>query len=285
MGADMIDRRALVLGGLAVAAWPVSARAAGPIARATIVDLPVGSRSTKLFVWAPAKPRGGALFSHGHGSWPERYATVVSALNADGWAVLAPVHVDSMRYPERDKFTLQQGFPERLADMAAVSAYARKGFRDLPVVAVGHSFGTLTALCLGGALAGLGPFRDPTVRAVLGFSTPGRVPGLIGPDAYATVATPLMIVTGTEDRVPGFVTNPADHLFPTEMSHGDRYSLVLAQGGHDLIGGAGGQLTRATPAARLFLDGYGLGKARSRAALARWTASRGDMFDARKAKE
>jgi predicted dienelactone hydrolase len=67
--------------------------------------------------WVPAKVKGVVLFSTGHGSWPEKYDAIASAWKAAGFAVIAPVHVDSMHYPDRDKFPRQASFGERIADL------------------------------------------------------------------------------------------------------------------------------------------------------------------------
>lgn len=280
-----LSRRDLVRAGAAAAGLSLgsagTAWARTEASTATTVELTVRSRTTRLHQWLPAKPRGVALLSHGHGSWPERYQQLAGSLNADGFAVVAPVHVDSVHHPERERFTLQQSFPERLADMAAASALGARRFPGLPVIAVGHSFGTLTSLCLAGALGGKGSFRDPAVRAVLGFSTPGRIPGLIGADAYAGVATPVMIVTGTADLVPGFVSDPADHLFPAETIPTDSYALVVRGADHGLV--ASDAFPRAAPPAGLFVRAYGLGDRTALAKLARWRAAPGDRFTVRKA--
>ena len=280
----VVDRRAVLAGGalaaLGALALPATASARSAIEPRT-VDLAVGRRTTKLCVWAPARPRGVALFSTGHGSWPERYAQLAGLLTDEGFVVLAPVHVDSVHYPDRDKFTLVQSFPERLADMRATQGHADAHFAGLPVIAAGHSFGTLTALCLGGALAGMGPFRDPAVKAVLGFSTPGKIPGLIQPTAYAGVAVPVMIVTGTADTVPGFVTDPTDHLFPAETVPTDSYAVVIAGADHGLV--AEPAFARVAVPARLFVDGYGLGDRRAQTRLSAYRAAAGDRFTVRKA--
>ncbi len=223
---------ALALASLALAQHAFAA----PSAKVPLQVSP--GRATTLAIWEPAQARGVVLFSSGHGAWPERYERLLQTWADAGFVVLAPLHVDSVRYPEREKFSLQQGFGERLADMRATSAYARARWPGLPVAAAGHSLGTLISAVQGGALAGLGPLRDPGVVAVLGYSSPGRIPGLIGPDAYATLAVPLLLVTGDEDLVPGFVTDPADHLYPVQTAPaGDRQAVVLAGGGHNLIGG------------------------------------------------
>lgn len=254
---------ALALASLALAQHAFAA----PSAKVPLQVSP--GRATTLAIWEPAQARGVVLFSSGHGAWPERYERLLQTWADAGFVVLAPLHVDSVRYPEREKFSLQQGFGERLADMRATSAYARARWPGLPVAAAGHSLGTLISAVQGGALAGLGPLRDPGVVAVLGYSSPGRIPGLIGPDAYATLAVPLLLVTGDEDLVPGFVTDPADHLYPVQTAPaGDRQAVVLAGGGHNLIGGEPEALfERARQLGTAFLQAELLGDPRAREVL------------------
>lgn len=195
-------------------------------------------RATTMAVWEPAQVRGVVLFSSGHGAWPERYERLLQSWADAGFVVLAPLHVDSMKYPQREQFSLQQGLMERFADMRAVSAYAAEHWPGMPVAASGHSLGTLISAALGGAFSGLGSLRDPSVVAVLGFSSPGRIPGLVDGQSYTSLAVPLLLVTGDEDRVPGFVTDPADHLYAVETAPaGNKTGVVLAGGDHNLVGG------------------------------------------------
>lgn len=278
MGAQVIDRRTLI-GGVAGAA---ALLAGGPLfAQDAIasddVALAVGARETRLFRVRPSAPRGVVLFSTGHGSWPEKYALLARHLAEQGWVVLSPLHVDSMRHPDRAKFTMQASFGERIADMGAAAAVAAKDYPGLPVIAVGHSFGTLTSLCMGGALSYIAPFRVPAVKAVLGFSTPGKIPGLIQPSAYASLAVPAMIVTGTADTVPGFVADPADHLFVGQTAGQAAYTLIERDGGHELVADSVA-MARALPAVDLFIAGHGQGDTAAAAKLKTWTAPDGDRF-------
>lgn len=203
------------------------------------VPLQVSSqRTTSMAVWEPDVVRGVVLFSHGHGAWPERYDALLQTWRDAGFAVVAPLHVDSMRHPDRETFSLQQGFGERMADMKAASAYAAARWPGVTMAAAGHSYGTLVSLALGGALSGLAPLRDPRVSAVVGYSSPGRIPGLVTPSSYASVAVPVLLVTGDKDFVPGFVGDPRDHLYPVQTAPaGDKYAVVLSGGDHNLIGG------------------------------------------------
>lgn len=218
-------------------------------------------RSTRMETWVPDDVKGVVLFSTGHGSWPEKYDAVASAWKAEGFAVISPVHVDSLRHPNRDAFSREASFGERIADMKAASAYAARTWPGKPLIAAGHSFGTLTALCLGGGLSNFGDFRDPTVKAVLGFSSPGRIPGLIGADAYAGITLPVMIVTGDQDTVPGLVTDWRDHLFAVESSSaGNKFAVTYPGAAHELVGRTSdSHYGSAVRVGTDFLKAYGLG--------------------------
>lgn len=232
---------------------------AAPSAQVALQVTP--QRSTRMNTWVPDKVMGVVLFSTGHGSWPEKYDALALAWKAAGFAVIAPIHVDSMRYPDRDRFPRQASFGERIADMKAASAYAARTWPGKPVVAAGHSFGTLTALCLGGGLSNVGNFRDPRVKAVMGFSSPGRIPGLVGPDAYASDTLPVMIVTGDQDTVPGLVTDWHDHLLPVQASPaGAKFGVTYKGASHELIGHPNDpEFASAVQVSTNFLKAYGLG--------------------------
>lgn len=280
------DRRALLKGAAALGGLALlpSSLIAAPAATETI-DLTVGSRTTKLTIWRPAAaPRGVLLFSTGHGSWPARYEAMAGTLVADGYAVLAPLHVDSMQFADREKFSPQQGFLERIADMKATSAHAATVFPGVPVAAMGHSYGSLIGFGMGGALANLLPMRDTSVTAVLAFSSPGAIPGLVRPGAWQSLEVPAMMVTGTEDRVPGFVTDSTDHLQAIEQSPADdKYALVIRDGGHGLVGETGtAPFTRAQLAARRFLAAYLPPDAEARTALGTMPVAPGDRYIVRK---
>ena len=244
---------------LAIALTWAAPSLAAPSAHVALSVTP--QRTTDLVTWVPRKVKGVVLFSTGHGSWPEKYDAVASAWKAAGFAVIAPVHVDSLHYPDRDKFSREASFGERIADLGAASAYAARTWPNKPVIAAGHSFGTLTALCLGGGLSNLGNFRDPTVKAVMGFSSAGRVPGLIGPQAYAGDNLPVMIVTGDQDIVPGLVTDWHDHLLPVQASPlGNKFGLMYKGASHELIGQSQDpNFASAIKASTRFLQAYGLG--------------------------
>jgi dienelactone hydrolase len=254
----------------------------------TTTDLPltVGARNTRLFVTKTErnKPKGVVLFSTGWSASPGGYVRLQAVLALTGFVVLAPLHVDSRDYPDKTaKFDQRQVFMERIADMRAASAIAARDYPGLPVIAAGHSFGSLISLCEGGALANLAPFRNPAVKAVLAFSSPGKVAGLIGPDSYKALTVPTMMITGTADTVEQFVTDPADHLYPVTASPpGGKYALVVAGADHSLAHDKAG-FDHAMPAVKLFVEAYGLGDKRAASSLAAWHAAPGDTFTVREA--
>lgn len=275
----MIDRRTLIGTGGAVLAATLLPRAAS--AAPAVETLKVSDkRSTKLVAWRVPEPKATLVFSHGHGSWPERYQLLADHLNAQGYSVLAPLHVDSVQHPDRASFSMQAGFGERIADLTAACALAPAA---LPLGAVGHSFGTLSALCLAGGLDKVAPMRVARVKAVAGFSSPGALPGLVYPGAYASVATPVLIVTGTADTVPGFVTDPAAHRLAFDTGTvAPRALLTLKDGGHNLVA-EDAAAPRYQPPLDLFLRASLLGDAAAAQRLASWKPAVGDSFDVKAA--
>lgn len=252
-----------------------SAAVAVPAAPASeTVSVPAdATRLVDLLILRPAVVRGVALFGHGQGGQASNYPRLTRALTDAGWLVIAPLHVDSQAHPRRAQFDQPTGFAARVADVAAAAKMAETLAPGKPLVAVGHSYGSLLAAMQGGALSSRIPARNARVRAVLAFSTPGRIPGLITPQSFATLAVPTMVVTGDADTVPGFIPDWKQHLAMFDESPaGDKYALVLKGGGHMLaIDGAGPDRDRAMAASLDFLAAYGL---RDPAAKARLTALR-----------
>lgn len=225
------------------------------------------SRQVKIQVFAPLRPKGVLVFGHGASGSPDRYLPLFARLNAAGYAIMAPVHVDSLQNPEHARFNLQTAFAERVADVGATARAAAERFPGLPLAAVGHSYGALFAQMQGGALRYITDARVPQVRAVVSFSSPGIIPGLIQPDvAFSTVAVPSLTITGTADVVPGFVSNWEDHLASFQGAPaGGRYALVLPGAEHDLITGRKHEeLLRAVDVTILFLNAYVLGDTNAR---------------------
>jgi predicted alpha/beta-hydrolase family hydrolase len=227
-----LTRRAVIAGMAAAgAALPGVARAdERPTTRMLRT---AGGRAVAVSAWQPrGRRRGTILFSHGAASAPWKYARLIDPWVAQGWEVLAPLHVDSTDHPATKAYPGMLSWAARIEDMRLLSETVRG-----PYLAAGHSYGGLTALTLGGAAATVpegiaGGLRDAKAKAVLAFSPPPPLPGLIAAEGYATLAVPALVQTGTRDLWSAAPPGPdawRGHLaaFEAAAAGGDRYGLVL----------------------------------------------------------
>jgi len=228
-------RRALLAGAVGLGLTAL----AGPVLAAPeAVTVKAGGRDVDLAVWRPAQAKGVIVFSHAAGATPSAYDGLVRAWTEAGFLVVAPMHVDSLSHAKRADYSLQTAFPLRLEDFAAAAAWSAQAAPGLPRGAAGHSYGSLIAMMQGGALEPMIPARDRATKAVVAFSSPGVIPGLIGPTAFAKLDVPLLALTGDKDVVPGFVPDWHDHLKAFETSApGDKHAWVGAGVDH-FFGGA-----------------------------------------------
>ncbi len=278
-----VSRRDVLAGsGALLAASPVLAMAAKPVAERQFTLAGPDGREVRISEW---KPRGKAkalvLFSHGAASSPRFYEGVFAPWVAAGFHILAPLHVDSLEHPRTKEFPGLASWKARIEDMRVLSAHVG----ERPWIAAGHSYGGLVALTMGGAAAvvpaGLsGPLSDLNVRAVVAFSPPAPIPALCTAQGYAALAVPALIQTGTKDIVPGITTTDGEgwrgHMVPFEAAAagGQRYGLVL-DGVDHYFGGAIcrydlpgpkriEQLADAARISALFVDAFGRGDRRAR---------------------
>ncbi|ENZ81122.1 MULTISPECIES: alpha/beta hydrolase [Caulobacter] len=260
------SRRRVLAAALALAATPALAGAT-----TATTTMQVGGRDVDLTLARPDAARGVVIFSHGAGSATTSYQGLFEAWTKAGFLVVAPVHVDSLSHPKHADYDLRAAFPLRLADLAAATAWAAKTAPGLPIVSAGHSYGSLMSLIRGGALEGLLHARDPNTKAVLCFSSAGVIPGLIGPKAYETLATPLLMITGDKDVLPGSFDDWHDHLRPFEASPAGEKYLWVGQGvDHGLAHGRdpGPAFAEAAALSVTYLRAEALGDATAKAALA-----------------
>jgi alpha-beta hydrolase superfamily lysophospholipase len=144
-----------------------------------------------------------------------------------------------MQHPQHAEATPQSIFTTRIVDLAVVRGYVKASHPGKPLIAAGHSFGSLNALMEAGAVTIAGPQGDTDVKAVVALSSPGLIPDLITPATFAPVTAPVLMVTGDADLVQGFVTNPLDHRAPFDTSApGDKMLVTFAGGDHSLIANA-----------------------------------------------
>ncbi len=278
-------RQMLALLGSGIVALPSIPLSAASATRPTQVPITTaGGRVSMVTLWKAPRARGTILFSHGALSSPAKYDRIIFPWVAAGFDVWAPLHVDSTDHPDTKSFTGLTTWRARIEDMRALSAHIGSG----PRIAAGHSYGGLVALTLGGAAADVpeglaGPLNDPLVTAVVAFSPPAPIPGLISAAGYAKLAVPALIQTGDKDVALGKPPIDPDswkaHLSAYDLAAtgGDRYALVLAGANH-FFGGLicwldqpgppqTAQVETAGEISRLFIEAYGTKSAKARRAL------------------
>lgn len=219
-------------------------------------------RTVPLTVFAPAEPGEYPLiaFSHGAFATPGRYEAMLEPLAAAGFVVLAPMHVDSEEYRRAEGEPARPAHPVtwagRTADMelalapdAAIrAALADKGLtlEEGKVIALGHSYGALIAQLYGGAVAvepdgGSVDRRDPEVDAVVAFSPPGPMPGLVASEGWSSLAVPALTITGTADVLPGFIDDWRAHLAAHEAAPEGARAVWIGEGIDHYFGGSFGR--------------------------------------------
>ncbi len=225
------------------------------------LTVPVQGRQLRISVFRPTSaPRGVLFLSHGAGGSPDIMRPLVDRLLSEGFSVVAPLHRDSMTYEPDERDDLQTAFLTRIADLQATSELAQTMFPGLPYGGVGYSYGSLTALIGGGALMDMVGVRVPEMKAVASFSSPGLIPGVITDAGLESVAVPTLMVTGTNDVVPGFIPDAAHHIhyFEAEPA-GNRYLAVVDGASHDFVYGREPYYDAAIDITVNFLKAYVLG--------------------------
>lgn len=232
---------ALLTAGVApVLAQEPAAAAAQSAFAPTHVSLPSpDGRTINLSVWQAENEQGVIVFSHGWNSRPENYHRILRYWVEHGFTVVAPLHTDSLQHPQHAEGDSQTFFITRVIDMAVTRGFVQMSHAGKPMIAAGHSFGSLMSLIGAGAVTVAGPQGDPAIKAVVALSSPGNVPGLVNPQTFAAISAPVLMVTGDADLVPGFVTDPRDHRTAFDTSPpGDKMLLTFAGGDHSLVGNA-----------------------------------------------
>ena len=233
-----LDRRTFLFTlGLAGLATHLGAqpRTLPPVER---TEIDVGSRKVPLFLWRAPETKAVVVFSHGAGADPEAYGRLLRRWRDAGISVVAPLHVDLRLHPDHEKYTLASAFAPRWRDMTEAVAFARAIFPGMKIGAAGHSYGSLFAEMMAGALPGVfGPPKAP-LDAVVTFSSPGKIQPLVRADSFKGLTVPLLALTGDRDVGFGAVTDWHDHLYAYETAPaGDKYAWV-GRGVDHLYGGA-----------------------------------------------
>ena len=245
-------------------------------------------RLISLDVWRPSgKTIGRIHFSHGAASSPWKYSRLLEPLCAAGYEIWAPLHVDSTEHPSTEEFKGMASWAARLQDMQALSLAANSGY-----IAMGHSYGALVSLTLGGARPTAPAewqdrLRDPAAKVAVALSPPGPLPGFVDAQAYSSLEVPALIQTGDRDVPLGWEgARWQDHLvaYDAASADGSRYALVL-EGVDHYFGSAICRpelpvppqllmLSRAVEIIQLFIAAYGFGDATAAVAAGRELSKR-----------
>lgn len=238
--AHFVHNRRTLLGGVTALAAAALLPSIASAAQDDATDVTVSNgRVVTYSIWRPATVRAAIVFSHGQGGRPQNYEALTNIYREAGILIVAPLHVDSLEHPRHAEFDRRAGFGTRCEDIIAGFNLLASMAPDAPKAVSGHSYGALMSLITGGGLPPAVPAPLAPVRAVVAFSSAGRVPGLVNEQSYAGLTAPTMMVTGNQDTVEDAgITNWRDHLYPFETSPaGNKIALVYAGGHHNLIGG------------------------------------------------
>lgn len=114
------------------------------VPESTTLATPSGSK-IRVHTWAAAQPRGVVQLTHGMGEHALRYAELATALNDEGWTVVAQDHRNhgaSAATPDDLGQIGEDGWTALVDDIGAVGQLARTAVPDGPLVLFGHSMGS-----------------------------------------------------------------------------------------------------------------------------------------------
>lgn len=184
-------------------------------------------RPVEFVVTAPDRPGKFPLlaFSHGAFSRPELYEKLLHPIAAAGYVIIAPRHQDAGKSPMDKSVSQEHVWESRHREISlAINSFAKIEtlLSDRTIVpdhhkvaAMGHSYGALIAQISAGATAGshyrYRPHRDLSVKAVVAFSPPGAITGIIENEGWSTLAVPSLTITGDADVLPGFIDDWTVH--------------------------------------------------------------------------
>ncbi len=232
---------ALSIASAALSASTVVAQTA-PVAAAAddVIRLSASQgRELEVRIWRAKKPSAVIVFSAGGNGQPTYYDKMLRALAKKGFTILAPVHADALARGDLKGSGGFDSFVGRIEDLAITRGYAKSAHADLPMVVMGHSFGSMMSSLAVGTLTPAGPQTDPAVTALITFSSPGIVKGVLSAESFKNVATPVLTITGDKDVVKGFATDWRVHRAVYDNSSRPGSALVIVQNGdHNLIADA-----------------------------------------------
>ena len=205
------------------------------------------SRTLVTEVWYPAEgsvneseirdaplDRSGApypliVFSHGYTGMRRQSTTYTSHLASHGYVVVSadypltnlaapggPRLGDVLNQPGDVSFLI-----DSLLGFSRQAGHQLEGAADEEAIGLsGHSLGGLTTV-----LAAFGPMRDPRVKAALPIAGPAC---LVGDAAYGTAPVPLLVLSGSADRVVAWRSVRAAY----DMARPPKYLLAILGANH-----------------------------------------------------
>lgn len=250
-----------------------------PPNRAFDLDLTVDGAVVPLRVRVPTHPTAPCpviIFSHGLGGSREGYWLLTEEWASAGYAVIQPTHIgsDTATFKEAGLLGAKDAMRSAVADPALLAGRPRlvsrlidllpeirallagwDGSFDAGRIGVGgHSFGAWTTQAVAGvrfAIPGHAEsLADPRPSAFLAMSPNGPTP-LQPAGAWDAAVRPMLLMTGTEDRMPAFLQRGGEERGPewreralTALPPGGKLLAVLQDAHHCAFSdGQGARLT------------------------------------------
>ena len=191
------------------------------------------------------------VFSHGSFLAADTYHNLIDTWVKQGYVVAAPTHLDSGGVEAGTKAREEHGSDwltaSRVLDMKATADQVNTILSNIDdfngqvlnnqYIAAGHSYGALAAQILGGAsLQVQGDstraipenLKDDRATAIIAVSPPGTMGERLKAEAWSTLDTPQLVITGTKDVLPPFWPDYKMHQISYESAKpGNNYLLVL----------------------------------------------------------
>ena len=241
--------------------------------------------STPLMVYEPAAAKTCPpllLVSHGAGGSEQGLRYVGEALSADGWRVVVMGHRES-GLPVLKQDLRSDGFKGGITALVTDAPAYRPRFLDIDAALawseqrchasfkalLGHSMGAITVMLEAGAHNKLGLAPKGSFDAYVALSPEG--PGPVFPEgAWAPIAAPTLLVTGTRDQGLG-----GDYRWRMQafdgLGPGCRWLAVVDGANHMNLGGgqfAAGAQKSTTTLVSAYLDALRSGRCGTPPALA-----------------
>jgi len=196
------------------------------------------------------------IFSHGLGGSREGYDYFGRSLAASGYVSVHVQHVGSdtsiwkgkpltelkktiqdsvlsprnvVNRPRDVSFAIDQTLAANARDANPLSHHLEQS----RIAVAGHSFGAWTALAVAGETVAGELLADPRVKAAIAMSPPVTVPQRQEGTAFSSITTPVLYLTGTQDKGAVFNMTAADRRIPFDnVSRAPAFLVVFNGADH-----------------------------------------------------